>query len=202
MSFAGYFHVRFLLSAFPPAVSLIWFGSVYLMTTAGFVAGAVLFCFVFCCCFYSVFILRYRRVQYGCCACFIFGQLTPHSRCFSLCLYTLVSLPGLYSAAYMTAFRSLLRRMFFLAYAYYQGVWLSFVCSVFFAFVCVSCFILFSFLSLLFPFLATISFAGHFFACFPILLSLLFFTDRVPGLIWFGYVYLVTTAGFVADQLM
>ena len=27
------------------------------------------------------------------------------------------------------------------------------------------------------------------------------FSERVPGLIWFGYVYLVTTAGFVADQL-
>ena len=34
------------------------------------------------------------------------------------------------------------------------------------------------------------------------LLSLLFFSGRVPGLIWFGSVYLVTTPGFVADQLM
>ena len=33
------------------------------------------------------------------------------------------------------------------------------------------------------------------------LLSLLF-SERVSGLIWFGSVYLVTTAGFVADQLM
>ena len=33
------------------------------------------------------------------------------------------------------------------------------------------------------------------------LLSLLF-SERVPGLIWFGSVYLMTTAGFVADQLM
>ena len=33
------------------------------------------------------------------------------------------------------------------------------------------------------------------------LLSLLIF-ERFSGLIWFGSVYLVTTAGFVADQLM
>ena len=31
--------------------------------------------------------------------------------------------------------------------------------------------------------------------CFPCL-------SPIPGLIWFGSVYLVTTAGFVADQLM
>ena len=31
--------------------------------------------------------------------------------------------------------------------------------------------------------------------CFPCL-------SLIPGLIWFGSVYLVTTAGFVADQLM
>ena len=31
--------------------------------------------------------------------------------------------------------------------------------------------------------------------CFPCL-------SLIPGLMWFGFVYLVTTAGFVADQLM
>ena len=36
------------------------------------------------------------------------------------------------------------------------------------------------------------SFAGYF------LIRL--FSELVPGLIWFGSVYLVTTAGFVADQ--
>ena len=30
----------------------------------------------------------------------------------------------------------------------------------------------------------------------------LFISERIPDLIWFGPVYLVTTAGFVADQLM
>ena len=43
MSFAGYFLVRSLLSAFPSFLrkripGLIWFGSVYLVTTAGVVA--------------------------------------------------------------------------------------------------------------------------------------------------------------------
>ena len=33
--------------------------------------------------------------------------------------------------------------------------------------------------------------------CFSPLIS-----ERISGLIWFGSVYLVTTAGFVADQLM
>ena len=33
------------------------------------------------------------------------------------------------------------------------------------------------------------------------LLSLLI-SERISGLIWFGSVYLVTTAGFVADQLI
>ena len=27
-------------------------------------------------------------------------------------------------------------------------------------------------------------------------------SERIPGVIWFGPVYLVTTAGFVADQLV
>ena len=46
---------------------------------------------------------------------------------------------------------------------------------------------------------------------YPVLatfLSVLFFlislliSERIPGMIWLGSVYLVTTAGFVADQLM
>ena len=70
---------------------------------------------------------------------------------------------------------------------------LSFVCSVIFFFYlcllcipsCVRCPLLATFLSLSF--------------C---LFSLIVFSERVPGLIWFGFVYLVATAGFVADQLM
>ena len=44
-------------------------------------------------------------------------------------------------------------------------------------------------------------FAGYFLVrsllpVFPVI------SERISGLIWFGSVYLVTTAGFVADQLM
>ena len=61
---------------------------------------------------------------------------------------------------------------------------------------------LFLFLSLSRPFLATKSYADYFLVCFLLSASPAFFSERVPGLIWFGSVYLVTTAEFVADQLM
>ena len=48
------------------------------------------------------------------------------------------------------------------------------------------------------PFLATMSFAGYFHVRF--LLSAFFPTVFVPGLIWCNSLYLVTTAGLVADQ--
>ena len=51
-------------------------------------------------------------------------------------------------------------------------------------------------LSRLCPLLAT------FFLTVLFCLLLLLISERIPGLIWFGSVYLVTTAGFVADQLM
>ena len=56
------------------------------------------------------------------------------------------------------------------------------------------------FLSLPCPFLATMSFAGYFLVGFFCLLSLLFFSEIIPGLFWFSSVYLVTIAGFVADS--
>ena len=64
----------------------------------------------------------------------------------------------------------------------------------------------FVFCSLLFPllttFLAMMSSAGYFHARF--LLSVFFFfpTVPVPDLCWCNFLYLVTTAGFVADQLI
>ena len=82
-------------------------------------------------------------------------------------------------------------------------MWLPFVC--FFCLCCCLCFLLFFFffLSLLCLFLATMSFADFFFLVRVFsLLSLLVFSEIVPGLIWFSSVYLVTTARFVADQLM
>ena len=70
-------------------------------------------------------------------------------------------------------------------------MWLSFVC-----FFCL-CF------GLCFPFLVDRDdVLCWLLSCpFSCLLSLLF-SERVPGLVWFGSVYLVTTAGFVAIQLM
>ena len=56
-------------------------------------------------------------------------------------------------------------------------------------FVCVFCFLL----------IATMSFADYFLIRYFCPLFLLI-SERIPGLIWFGSVYLVTTAGFVADQ--
>ena len=70
-----------------------------------------------------------------------------------------------------------------------------------------------SFCSLVFPllnpFLAMMSFAGYFHArfllsaFFPVCLSYFVFpTVFVPDLFWCKFLYLVTTAGFVADQLI
>ena len=66
--------------------------------------------------------------------------------------------------------------------------------------------------SLLNPFLAMVFFAGYFHArfllssFFPICLSYFvlfcFPTVFVPDLFWCNLLYLVTTAGFVADQLI
>ena len=65
--------------------------------------------------------------------------------------------------------------------------WLQFVSTV-----CVFLF-MFSILSRRCPLLATS--CPSFSVCFPC-------SSPIPGLIWFGSVYLVTTAGFVADQFM
>ena len=79
-------------------------------------------------------------------------------------------------------------------------MWLS---LVYFAFV--------SWLSLLSPFLAMMSFTDYFHARFllydilPVSLScfvLFFSTLFVPDLFWCNFVYLVTTKGFVVDQLI
>ena len=65
------------------------------------------------------------------------------------------------------------------------------------------CFVLFLVFPLLNPFPAMMSSAGYFHARF--LLSAFFFffpTVFVPDLFWCNFLYLVTTAGFVADQLI
>ena len=58
------------------------------------------------------------------------------------------------------------------------------------------------FLPLLNPFLAMMSSAGYFHARSLLLLSFFFPTVFVPDLFWCNFLYLVTTAGFVADQLI
>ena len=71
---------------------------------------------------------------------------------------------------------------------------------------CVFVFVFVFFLSLLCPFLscmATMSFAGYFLVrCLLSAFRAFLRTCSQDGLIWFGSFYLVTTAGFVADQLM
>ena len=92
-------------------------------------------------------------------------------------------------------------------------MWLPFVCFLLFVLLFVFVFVvhvgLFLFLSFLCTFLATMPFAGNFLvrccllSAFPAFSFLsFFFSEIVPGLIWFGSVYLVTTAGFVADPFM
>ena len=51
-------------------------------------------------------------------------------------------------------------------------------------------------------FLATIYFAGYFLARFILSAFPVFFSERIPSLFWLGSLYLVTAAGFVADQSM
>ena len=72
--------------------------------------------------------------------------------------------------------------------------------------------LLFHGFSLLNPFLAMMSFAGYFYArfllsaFFPVYVSYFvlfcFPTVFVPDLFWCNFLNLVTTAGFVADQLI
>ena len=56
---------------------------------------------------------------------------------------------------------------------------------------------------LLNPFLAMMSSAGYFHARFLLSAFFSFFSDRVrPDLFWCNFLYLVTIAGLVADQLI
>ena len=81
-------------------------------------------------------------------------------------------------------------------------VFIKLLLFVFLSLVCL--FNYFYILSLLCPFMASMSFAGYFLDRFLMsAFSLPFFSERVPDVIWLGSVCLVTKAGFVADhQLM
>ena len=119
----------------------------------------------------------------------LYSLFLPLPSCQS-CIPLLIRLPFL---------RSLLKRMFFLTYAYYVVALSLFLLVlfvslllVFFLFVCLFFVLswrrcLRNLLSCPFPSV-----------CFPCFIS----PNRVPGLICFGSVYLVTTARFVVDQFM
>ena len=96
--------------------------------------------------------------------------------CVASVALALVFMPGSYPTAYRATFPAFFMRLPLVC----------FYCLC--VFVCV------------FYFTATMSSAGYFSCpfssvCFPCL-------PPIPGLIWFGSAYLVTTAGFVADQLI
>ena len=104
------------------------------------------------------------------------------SLCVASVVLALVFMPGLYSSiAYRATFPAFFMR-FPLEVCFYCLC--DFVCVFYFFCLSRRCPLLATFLSGLF--------------C---LLSLLI-SKRISGLIWFGSVYLVTTAGFIADQLM
>ena len=120
--------------------------------------------------------------------CIFLSLSFPLSSCLD-CIPLLVGLPSL---------RSLLTEDVFLVLRELCGCFL-FVSSVF-AFGCVYLF---------YFFLSSVSLPGDDVLCWllsyplpSVCFSLFFFSGRVPGLIWSGSVYLATTAGFVADQLM
>ena len=100
------------------------------------------------------------------------------SLCVASVALALVFMPGLYPTAYRATFTAFFMRL---------------------PLVCFYCLCVFVFV---FYIIATMSFAGYLVlscpfssVCFPCL-------SPIPDLIWFGSVYLATTAGFVADQLM
>ena len=113
------------------------------------------------------------------------------TRCPCPCFVSLLS--GLSCTAYICIWLP------FLPYAYYM--WLPWFISL-----------LFLGFSLLNPFLAMMSFAGYFHArfllsaffavCLSYFVLFCFPTVFVPDLFWCNFLYLVTTAGFVADQLI
>ena len=103
------------------------------------------------------------------------------SLCVASVALALVLLPGLYSTVYKATIPAFLCGCL---------LFVSNVCLILFVFP-----IYLFILSRRCPLLAT--FLSVLFCLLSRLIS-----ERISGLIWFGSVYLVTTAGFVADQLM
>ena len=149
-----------------------------------------------CVCIPHYYILFYGCSPFplpSCCFRCVSPSLSlPLSSCLS-CIPPLIGLPFL---------RSLLTMMLFLPYAYHVVAFCLFLLFLLlFAFFFLLS--IFYFIFLLCPFLATMSFAGYFLVRFLLSAFPVFFpSERVPGLIWFGSVYLVTPAGFGADPFM
>ena len=108
--------------------------------------------------------------------CLLFSICVFISLCVASVALALVFMPGLYSTAYSATFPAF--------YAVASSLFLLSVCFCFLCFLFYRDDVLCWLLSC--PFSSV---------CFPCL-------SPISGLIWFGSVYLVTTAGFVADQLM
>ena len=172
----------------------------------------------------------YRRsVRYGACSCFlflflffIFRQLTSRDAppCVCLPLLSLFDLIAVVPLSLLLHFMSMCGALVVLVFA--LSSYLGCLALLIYVYGCHSCptrmiymwspwFISLLFLgfSILNPFLAKMSFAGYFHArfllsaFFPVCLSyfVLFFPIMfVPDLFWCNFLYLVNTAGFIADQ--
>ena len=134
---------------------------------------------------FPFFFLLFLNYIFDCCTPFPFSfilfRCVAHSlSLFLLCLPIWAVLHYLYM--YMVAFLAL-RILYVVAL----------ICFVF-------CSLVFPLLN---PFLAMMSSAGYFHALFLLSAFFLSFpTVSVPDLFWCNFLYLVTTAGFVADQLI
>ena len=108
--------------------------------------------------------------------CLLLSICVSISLCAASVALALVFMPGLYPTAYRATFPA-----FFYAVAFRL-----FLLSVCFCL----CFLFYR--DDVLCWLLSCPFSSVCFPCLP----------PIPGLIWFGSIYLVTTAGFVADQLM
>ena len=118
-------------------------------------------------------------ISFDCCLLFSIGVFI--SLCVASVALALIFMPGLYSTAYRATFPAF--------YAVTSSLFLLSVCF------CLCFLFLFLFFVNRDGVLCWLLSCPPSSVCFPCLSS-------IPGLIWFGSVYLVTTAGFVADQLM
>ena len=121
------------------------------------------------------FLCLYTSFFYSFDCCRLFSICDIISLCVASVALALVFMPGLYSTAYRATFPA--------SYAVASSLFLLSVCFYL-------CFLFYRDDALCW--LLSCPFSS---VCFPCL-------SLISGLIWFGSVYLVTTAGCVADQLM